>query len=52
VDPASDILVDWDDWTKFILTMSPALRSFVRERPLQYPFLTKMLDTIESATTG
>jgi hypothetical protein len=28
------------------------LRSFVRERPLQYPFLTRMLDTIESATTG
>ncbi len=51
-DPASDILVDWDDWTQFILTMSPALRSFVRERPLQYPHLTRMLDTIESATTG
>jgi len=43
---------NWDDWTKFILTMSPALRSFVRERPLQYPFLTRMLDTIEPATTG
>jgi hypothetical protein len=52
VDPASEILVDWDDWTQFILTMSPALRSFVRERPLQYPFLTRMLHTIESATTG
>jgi hypothetical protein len=51
-DPALDIRPDWDDWTKFILTMSPALRSFVRERPLQYPFLTRMLDTIESATTG
>ena len=43
---------DWDDWTQFILTMSPALRSFVRGRPLQYPFLTRMLHTIESATTG
>jgi hypothetical protein len=42
---------DWDDWTKFILTMSPAMRSFVREHPLQYPFLTRMLNTIESATT-
>jgi hypothetical protein len=51
VDPASDILVDWDDWTTFILTMSPVMRSFVREHPLQYPFLTRMLDTIESATT-
>ena len=52
VDPASDILVDWDDWTQFILTMSPVMRSFVREHPLQYPFLTRMLDTIEPATTG
>jgi hypothetical protein len=52
VDLASDIRTDWDDWTQFILTMSPALRSFVRERPLQYPFLTRMLHTIESATTG
>ena len=52
VDPASDILVDWDDWTQFILTMSPVLRSFVRQRPLQYPFVTKMLDTLELATTG
>jgi hypothetical protein len=43
---------DWDDWTQFILTMSPVMRSFVREHPLQYPFLTRMLDTIESATTG
>ena len=52
VDPESDMLVDWDDWTKFILTMSPALRAFVRERPLQYPFVTRMLATIEPATTG
>ena len=52
VDPAFDTRADWDDWTKFILTMSPALRSFVRARPLQYPFLTRMLETIESATTG
>ncbi len=52
VDPESDIRSDWNDWTEFILTMSPALRSFVRERPLQYPFLTRMLGTIEPATTG
>ena len=52
VDPELDILVDWDDWTKFILTMSPAMRSFVRANPLQYPYLTRMLETIESATTG
>ena len=52
VDPASDMLVDWDDWTQFILTMSPSMRSFVREHPLQYPFITKMLDTIEPVTTG
>ena len=51
-DPALDIRSDWDDWMKFILTMSPALRSFVRERPLQYPSLTRMLATIESAATG
>lgn len=51
-DPASDIRTDWDDWTKFILRMSPVMRSFVREHPRQYPFLTRMLDTIESATTG
>ena len=52
MDPESDIRSDWNDWTQFILTMSPALRAFVRERPLQYPFLTRMLDTIQSATTG
>jgi hypothetical protein len=52
VDPASDIRTDWDDWTQFILTMSPVLRAFVRQRPLQYPFVTRMLDTIEPATTG
>ncbi len=51
-DPASDIRSDWDDWTQFILTMSPVLRSFVRAHPLQYPSLTRMLDTIESATIG
>ena len=50
-DSALDIRSDWDDWTEFLLTMSPAMRSFVREHPLQYPFLTRMLDTIESATT-
>jgi hypothetical protein len=52
VDPESDIRSDWDDWTEFILTMSPAVRSFVREHPLQYPHLVRMLDTVESATTG
>ena len=51
-DPASDIRTDWDDWAKFIITMSPVMRAFVREHPLQYPFLTRMLDRIESATTG
>ena len=52
VDPTLDIRADWDDWIGFILTMSPALRSFVRANPLQYPSLTRMLETIESATTG
>ena len=52
VDPALDIRSDWNDWTQFILTMSPAMRAFVREHPLQYPHLTRMLDTIEPATTG
>lgn len=47
----SDIRPDWDDFAKFILTMSPARRSFTREHALQYPFLTRMLDEIESATT-
>jgi hypothetical protein len=51
-DPALDIRSDWDDWMKVILTGSPAMRAFVREHPLQYPSLTRMLDTIESATTG
>jgi hypothetical protein len=52
VDPALGILSDWDDWTEFILTMSPAMRSFVREHPLQYPHLTKILAEIEPATAG
>jgi len=52
VDPVLDIRSDWDDWTEFILTMSPAVRSFVREHPLQYPHVARKLDTIESATTG
>ena len=51
-DPELGIMVDWDDWTKFILTMSPVMRSFVREHPLQYPFITRMLDTVEPVTTG
>jgi hypothetical protein len=52
VDPAGDIRSDWDDWTQFILTMSPAMRSFARQHSLQYPYLTRMLDTIESAAIG
>ena len=52
VDPALDIRSDWDDWTEFILTMSPAVRSFVRAHPLQYPYVVRRLDTIESATAG
>ena len=52
VDPVLDIRTNIDDWTEFILTMSPAVRSLVRAHPLQYPFLVRMLDTIESATTG
>jgi hypothetical protein len=51
-DPELDIRSDWDDWTQFILRMSPAMRSFTREHPLQYPFLASMLVKIESATTG
>jgi hypothetical protein len=49
-DVESDIVSDWDDWAKFILRMSPVMRSFTREHPLQYPFLTRMLNEIESAT--
>jgi hypothetical protein len=45
-----NIVSDWDDWTKFILTMSPVLRSLGREHPLQYPYLARMLDEIKSAT--
>ncbi len=50
VDPELDIRSDWGDWAKFILRMSPAMRSFTREHPLQYPFLARMLNEIESAT--
>jgi hypothetical protein len=50
VDP--ELPANWDDWTEFILTMSPAVRSFVRAHPFQYPYLVRKLDTIESATTG
>ena len=50
VDPEFGIVSDWDDWTKFILRMSPAMRSFTREHALQYPYLTRMLDEIESST--
>jgi hypothetical protein len=52
VDPALDIRSNMDDWTEFILTMSPAVRSLVRAHPLQYPYVVRKLDTIESATTG
>jgi hypothetical protein len=51
-DPALDIRPNWDDYTEFILTMSPAVRSHVRELPLQYPYVVRKLETIESATTG
>ena len=50
VDPA--IASNMDDWTEFILTMSPAVRYHVRAHPLQYPYVVGKLDTIESATTG
>ena len=52
VDPELDIRSDMDEYTEFILTMSPALRSFVRAHPLQYPTVVRRLDAIESATTG
>ena len=51
-DPALDIRSDMDEYTEFILAMSPAVRSFVRAHPLQYPTVVRRLDTIESATTG
>lgn len=51
-DPALDIRADMDEYAAFILTMSPAMRSFVRAHPLQYPLLVGTLDMIESATTG
>ena len=49
---APELGADWDDWTKLMLTRSPVLRSFVRENPLMYPFITEMLDKVESATAG
>ena len=52
VDPTLDIRPNWDDYTEFILTMSPAVRSLVRAHPLQYPYVVSKLDTIEFATTG
>ena len=52
VDPALDIRSNMDDLTEFILTMSPAVRSVVRAHALQYPYVVRKLDTIESATTG
>jgi hypothetical protein len=50
VDPG--LGADWDDWIKKILTMSPVMRSFVRDNPLMYPQITGILGTIEPATTG
>jgi hypothetical protein len=47
-----DIRSNMDDWTEFILTSSPAVRSVVRAHPLQYPYVVRKLETIESATTG
>ncbi len=52
VDPSLDIRSDLDDYTEFILTMSPAVRSLVRPRPLQWPHLAMKLDAFEPATTG
>jgi hypothetical protein len=52
VDPGLDIRTNIDDWIEFILTMSPAVRTLVREHPLQYPYVGMKLDTIESVTTG
>ena len=52
VDPTLDIRADWADWTEFVLTMSPAVRSLVRAWPLQYPYLARKLEAIESVTTG
>jgi hypothetical protein len=52
MDPGLDVRTNIDDWIEFILTMSPALRSVVRAHPLQYPYVVRKLDTIESATTG
>ena len=52
VDPELDIRPNMEDYTEFILTMSPAVRSLVRAHPLQYPYVARKLDTIESATTG
>ena len=51
VDPGLDIRTNIDDWIESILTMSPAVRTLVREFPLQYPYVVSKLDTIESATT-
>ena len=52
VDPTLDIRSDLDDYAEFILTMSPAVRSLVRPRPLQWPHLAMKLDSIEPAMTG
>ena len=37
VDPESDIRSDWDDWTEFILTMSPAIHARCRPDPVNRP---------------
>jgi hypothetical protein len=50
VDPG--LGADWDDWIKKILMMSPVMRSFVRDNPLMYPQLTRILDEVESARSG
>ena len=52
VDPAFDVRANMDDWTDFILTMSPAVRSVVRAHPLQYPYVVRKLDSIEPSVTG
>ena len=48
VDPELDPGADWPQWIRSILTTSPALRSFVRENPHMYPYLSRTLSTRSS----
>lgn len=52
VGPTLELRSDLDDYTEFILTMSPAVRSLVGAHPRQWQHLAMMLDTIEPAKTG